>query len=331
MAKMNPALRDYLTKLREDAYIEIKGGYEDSGASPNEMKPVYSAYEPPKSKKKHVQRTRFKERGRKASRPAATETAATTAPAPPAGVPSLADAPQGSAAGGSAAAGGTAATAASSTPGSTSGSTPAAANTQTASTNSTTLKPGKKEKIRFGQAPRETLPTAPTKTEDASAGTTTNATQVATNNAPGDLHTMNPDGSIANPEQAEAPKQKTRFADRAKLPKEKKNANKNKVDPFAPPPITQDEVAAQQQQAKPLGLNGDTSKSKKPNPAKTGPKRRMTDQKKNEEQPSGTTPSNGQPPAAPATTGSNTGSAASAPAPSAAPATQPAAPATPNQ
>ena len=43
MAKMNPALRDYLTKLREDAYIEIKAGYEDSGASPNEMKPVYSA------------------------------------------------------------------------------------------------------------------------------------------------------------------------------------------------------------------------------------------------------------------------------------------------
>ena len=67
MAKMNPASRDYLTKLREDAYIEIKSGYEDSGASPNEMKPVYSAYAPPTpKKKKHVERTRFRQRGRNA-------------------------------------------------------------------------------------------------------------------------------------------------------------------------------------------------------------------------------------------------------------------------
>jgi peptidyl-prolyl cis-trans isomerase SurA len=51
MAKMNPALRDYLTKLREDAYIDIAKGYEDSAASPNEMKPVYSAYTPPSPKK----------------------------------------------------------------------------------------------------------------------------------------------------------------------------------------------------------------------------------------------------------------------------------------
>ena len=52
MAKMQPALRDYLTKLREAAYIEIRAGYEDSGASPNEMKPVYTAYAPPQPKKK---------------------------------------------------------------------------------------------------------------------------------------------------------------------------------------------------------------------------------------------------------------------------------------
>jgi len=31
--KLQPALRTYLTKLREDAYIEIKPGYVDSGAS----------------------------------------------------------------------------------------------------------------------------------------------------------------------------------------------------------------------------------------------------------------------------------------------------------
>lgn len=38
--KLQPALRTYLTKLREDAYIDIKQGYVDSGASPNQTKPI---------------------------------------------------------------------------------------------------------------------------------------------------------------------------------------------------------------------------------------------------------------------------------------------------
>jgi peptidyl-prolyl cis-trans isomerase SurA len=41
--KLQPALRAYLTKLREDAYIDIKAGYVDSGASPNQTKPVETA------------------------------------------------------------------------------------------------------------------------------------------------------------------------------------------------------------------------------------------------------------------------------------------------
>lgn len=40
MQQLQPALRAYLTKLREDAYIDIKEGYLDSGASPNETQPV---------------------------------------------------------------------------------------------------------------------------------------------------------------------------------------------------------------------------------------------------------------------------------------------------
>jgi len=40
MQKLQPALRTYLTKLREDAYIDYKPGYVDSGASPNQTKPV---------------------------------------------------------------------------------------------------------------------------------------------------------------------------------------------------------------------------------------------------------------------------------------------------
>jgi peptidyl-prolyl cis-trans isomerase SurA len=38
--KLQPALRAYLTKLREDAYIKTAPGYVDSGASPNETLPI---------------------------------------------------------------------------------------------------------------------------------------------------------------------------------------------------------------------------------------------------------------------------------------------------
>lgn len=42
VTKMQPALREYLTKLREEAYIDIKPSYIDTGASPNETKPIYT-------------------------------------------------------------------------------------------------------------------------------------------------------------------------------------------------------------------------------------------------------------------------------------------------
>jgi peptidyl-prolyl cis-trans isomerase SurA len=56
--KLQPALRSYLTKLREDAYIDIKPGFIDTGASPNQTKPVVVAStttpdgQSPKKKKK---------------------------------------------------------------------------------------------------------------------------------------------------------------------------------------------------------------------------------------------------------------------------------------
>ena len=40
--KLQPALRTYLTKLREDAYIDLKSGYTDTGASPNQTKPIFT-------------------------------------------------------------------------------------------------------------------------------------------------------------------------------------------------------------------------------------------------------------------------------------------------
>ena len=47
LQKMQPKLRDYLTKLREDAFIDIKAGYVDTGASPNQTKPIITAANTP--------------------------------------------------------------------------------------------------------------------------------------------------------------------------------------------------------------------------------------------------------------------------------------------
>jgi len=38
--KLQPALRTYLKKLREEAFIDVRQGYVDTGASPNQTKPV---------------------------------------------------------------------------------------------------------------------------------------------------------------------------------------------------------------------------------------------------------------------------------------------------
>ncbi|MGH9554654.1 MAG: peptidylprolyl isomerase [Terriglobales bacterium] len=56
-SKMQPALRVFLTRLREEAYIDIKEGYVDSGASPNQTKPILtSAAEIEQEKKKKKKR-----------------------------------------------------------------------------------------------------------------------------------------------------------------------------------------------------------------------------------------------------------------------------------
>ncbi len=51
MQKLQPALRAYLTTLREEAYIDYKNGYVDSGASAKQTKPVETAAKDDKEKK----------------------------------------------------------------------------------------------------------------------------------------------------------------------------------------------------------------------------------------------------------------------------------------
>jgi peptidyl-prolyl cis-trans isomerase SurA len=57
--KLQPALRAYLKKLREEAFIDIRPGYVDTGASPNQTKPIETANKEAaaknlKKKKKHL-------------------------------------------------------------------------------------------------------------------------------------------------------------------------------------------------------------------------------------------------------------------------------------
>jgi peptidyl-prolyl cis-trans isomerase SurA len=57
--KLQPALRAYLKKLREEAFIDVRPGYVDTGASPNQTKPIETASKEAaaknfKKKKKHL-------------------------------------------------------------------------------------------------------------------------------------------------------------------------------------------------------------------------------------------------------------------------------------
>ena len=280
MQKMEPALREYLTTLRDQAYIDIRPGYVDSGASPNEQKFIQSAYVPPQpKKKKHVQRTRF--RGRPGRGRKQTETAAGGVPA---GVPTLDKV-----------------------------NSQKGAPKEVAS-NAGTQKPGKKEKIRFGQAPRETLPAGDTRSVDAGAAPPAPTQQVAINGsgmAPG----MEPGGPT---DTSDVKKVKTRYSDRLKETKSKRKEQSaeekaaNKHQKFIPPVQTPDEQAQEKRQDAALGLKGDTTKTKKVNPAKTGPKRRLSDEdkkKQEQQQNSAPAPATGAPQSAPNTQPSSQGTA----------------------
>ena len=250
MSRMEPAMREYLTKMREDAYVDIKPGFTDSGASPKQTKPVYSAYTPPApKKKKKVERTRFRETPR-AFRQKSYETAAAPAPESVA-APAPAPAPAGKKA-------------------------KKNANADTAAA----MKPGKKEKIRFGQAPTKTLPNAPeTKVENAGA--------LPPEIASAAQEPVNPLEAAST-----APEKKTRYSARAKQPKQSRQpkAKGPQPDALTPPAPDAAEVADRQTQAGPLGLAGDTAAKKKKKATTTGEKTRLTKKSKQAETPQGDVP-----------------------------------------
>ncbi|MGB7266871.1 MAG: peptidylprolyl isomerase [Terracidiphilus sp.] len=232
MSQMEPAIRSYLNQMRDDAFIQIKQGYVDSGATPAELHSSisFSAYVPPAPKKKaKVERTRFRESTRTFRQKSA-----------PAAAPAVATA---------------------------SGKKK---KTKEKKEEARTEKPGKKEKIRFGQAPRETLPEA-----------TTNS---ATENAGALPETAANTDQPANPLVPTAPTEKTRFSDRARSPKQAKSSRK-KAEDASPAPPDAAEVADRETQSAPLGLNGaTTSKKKKKHTATTGEKTRYSEVKKSQQE-----------------------------------------------
>jgi peptidyl-prolyl cis-trans isomerase SurA len=235
MARMEPAIRSYLTTMREQAFVEVKPGYTDTGASAKQTKPIYSAYTPPApKKKKKVERTRFRENTRtfRQKTPQAAEPAEAPAAVPVAN----------------------------------------AKGKKNSSADAASMKPGKREKIRLGQAPTKTLPHAPeAATEDAGAVDHPAATPEPVNPL----------------EVSSKPTEKTRFSARPKEVKQgKAKAKGAKADSMAPAAPDSAEVADQQTQAGPLGLAGDTAAKKKKKAATTtGDKTRLTDKKKKAETP----------------------------------------------
>jgi len=304
--QMQPALRAYLTKLREDAYIDIKAGFVDAGASPKQTKPVFSAYSAPVSKKQKQARKRFDRGG--AQNASAAAPAAIAKPAviklDKHGKP----------------------------------------------------KKVKREKIRFGQAPEQSLPPGPTRTATG-ADTGIGAAQATGAETPGASATLAPGQAIAPLESSSTaalndadplapkapPAKKTRYSDRApevKLRKEKSKEAKVEEKKIATPvAMTPAEAAAKQTQAAPLGLNGDTATKKKHKRKKGEEKERLTPKPKDpnatpERNPDGTYPTPYKPATtAPATKSPSTGDTtlppATAPAPGA-PQSGETAPATPN-
>ncbi len=276
MSQMQPRLREYLATLRQNAYEDVRPPYVDTAAVHNASKPLYSAYAPPGPKKKvHFKRSRYTgaHRGRHAGEAAADTATNKTGAAV------------------------STETAAKTTTGGTTTALGNTAATKNAAANAPAIeKPGKKEKIRFGQAPREALPPAahPTNGSEQAAGQTAGGEA----GAGGEAEVASNSSSSTDISGAEAPapvERKTRFADRAREPKAKKVKTPDQVEnERVADQATSEETAAQKTQSAPLGLAGDTATKKKA-PKVKGDKTRYSDEVNKAKQPAAPPPQTSTP------------------------------------
>jgi peptidyl-prolyl cis-trans isomerase SurA len=271
---IQPKLREYLTGLREKAYLDIAPGFVDTGASPKETKPVFAAATAPAIKKKVTQQQKARlVQGRTAT--TAVTAAGDVKPGATTGATSTAGASTRSA--------GT--TSASTGAGATAPGTTAPAKTVNVASSKKPRKI-KREKIRYGQAPRESLPAIAGETLAAGADQGAGATP-STLQAPTAIASLSTDTDTNPLAPQEGERRKTRYSDRAQAEakpaqaKVKVVAKAVKAEQKAAaiaPPMTAEEKATQQTQSAALGLSGDTATKKKKKKVKGAPKERIQEQ-----------------------------------------------------
>lgn len=238
---IQPALRTYLTKLRENAYIDIAPGFVDTGASPKQTKPVFQGATALPTKKKKNNKSRLDQR------------AAAVAPANKSG--DAADSAKPAA--------------------------PAAKAASTLMANGKKkirrekIRFGQAPQNALPEAPEETL----TPGADQGAGAAS-ASEPAPGTAIVPADTSNTVAANAEPTATPEPEhKKTRYTARQATMEQEKAANKvkkakSKAAAVAPTP-TAEESATEKAQAAPLGLNGDTASKKKKAKVKGAPKERI--------------------------------------------------------
>ena len=238
--QLQPALRVYLTKARDDAYVDIKPGFVDTGSVTKKPSTVVTAYAPPPVKKKVVNHQKAEQERAAAAQ---AQLAAERAKVAEHNAQKAAE---------------QAAVQAAKNGGSRNVSKPVKAPKI------------RREKVRFGQAPRTSLPSSPTETA-ATPSTPLQGQAPGVAMALADSTTTISTGTSAEGDADPlAPKvgpvRKTRFSQRETETvgqrletKVAKTEERAAIRPVAPTPGTN---ATEQQQAAPLGLNGDTVKKK---------------------------------------------------------------------
>jgi peptidyl-prolyl cis-trans isomerase SurA len=263
--QLQPALRAYLTKARQDAYMEVAPGFVDTGSTTgkaNNSNFAYTAYTPPAVKRKIQTKQRLEQE--KAAKAQAALAAARERVAEKQAAKAEAD---------SAKLGGVKNVSA-----------------------KKKVKRVPREKIRYGQAPRNSLPAATVATTETpsapvggqAAGVAMAPTESVTSITTGvGAEAANNDDPLAP---VEGPVKKTRYSaqqtqaevDRAKS-KLGKAETKATIRPVA---ATREQSATEKTQAAPLGLSGDTvKKKKKPKAQKGDKKERLQEQVKPVETP----------------------------------------------
>ncbi len=277
MSQLQPALRSYLTQARDDAFVEIKPGFIDAGSDHGDSKMAFTTYTPPPLKKRVVKK-------QAAEQEKAVKAEAQLAQARE----KLAQKQQANAAANAAnvSKGGVKNTSSRSKP-----------------------KKIKREKVRYGQAPRNALPNGPT--EVATAVPSLGAAPVDADKA---LGGEAPGAAMGSPTQSmtsistgtgvenedpltprETTDKKTRFSARQTQTDEKKAqvklASAEVKATKRPTAATAEESSDEKAQAAPLGLaDPNASKKHKKKRIKGDPKERLQDKPKPTQAPAGVDP-----------------------------------------